>query len=76
MVRATARASGICASRSSSHQTDSSTDIEAGPAAADVWIIGYADKPGKDEAMRDAEADVVLGSRAELAQVTERTPVP
>jgi phosphoglycolate phosphatase len=53
---------------------DSITDIEAG-LAADVWTIGYANKPGKDEAMREAGADVVLDSMAELAQTTQRTPV-
>jgi len=40
---------------------DSIADIEAG-LAADVWTIGYANKPGKDEAMREAGADVVLDS--------------
>jgi phosphoglycolate phosphatase len=49
---------------------DSITDVEAGP-AADIWTIGYANKPGKDEAMRDAGADAVLGSMAELARATE-----
>lgn len=52
---------------------DSITDVEAG-LAADVWTIGYANKPGKDEAMRDAGA--VLGSMADLAELTERTPAP
>jgi phosphoglycolate phosphatase len=52
---------------------DSVTDIEAG-LAADVWTIGYANKPGKDEAMRDAGGDVVLGSMTELAELTGRTP--
>jgi phosphoglycolate phosphatase len=51
---------------------DSVTDIEAG-LAADVWTIGYANKPGKAEAMRDAGADVALGSMADLAEMTERT---
>lgn len=51
---------------------DSITDIEAG-LAADVWTIGYANKPGKDEAMRDAGADVVLGSMNALARATDRT---
>jgi phosphoglycolate phosphatase-like HAD superfamily hydrolase len=54
---------------------DSVTDIEAG-LAADVWTIGYANKPGKDEAMRDAGADVVLDSMAELAELTGHTPAP
>ena len=53
---------------------DSITDIEAG-LAADVWTIGYANKAAKDEAMRDAGADVVLDSMAELTQATQRTPV-
>ncbi len=52
---------------------DSLTDIEAG-LAADVWTIGYANKPGKSEAMHDAGADVVLGSMTELAEATRRTP--
>ena len=42
--------------------------------AADVWTIGYANKPGKDEAMHEAGADVVLDSMAGLAQATQRTP--
>lgn len=54
---------------------DSITDVEAG-LAADVWTVGYANKPGKDEAMRDAGADVVLDSMAELAELTARTPAP
>jgi phosphoglycolate phosphatase-like HAD superfamily hydrolase len=53
---------------------DSITDVEAG-LAADVWTIGYANKAGKDEAMRDAGADVVVDSMAELAELTQRTPV-
>ena len=53
---------------------DSITDIEAG-LAADVWTIGDANKAAKDEAMRDAGADVVLDSMAELTQATQRTPV-
>jgi len=50
-------------------------DIEAG-LAADVWTLGYANKPGKDEAFRDAGADVVVGSMTELAEATGRTPAP
>jgi phosphoglycolate phosphatase len=42
---------------------DSITDVEAG-LAADIWTIGYANKPGKDEALRDAGADAVLDSMA------------
>jgi phosphoglycolate phosphatase len=53
---------------------DSITDVEAG-LAADIWTIGYANKPGKDEAMREAGADLVLDNMAELAQATQRTPV-
>lgn len=52
---------------------DSVTDIEAG-LAADVWTLGYANKPGKDEAMREVGADVVVHSMADLAQATVRTP--
>lgn len=52
---------------------DSITDVEAG-LAADIWTIGYANKPGKDEAMRDAGADVVLVNVTELAELTARTP--
>jgi phosphoglycolate phosphatase len=52
---------------------ESITDVEAG-LAADIWTIGYADKPGKDEAMRDAGADAVLDSMAELARATEWSP--
>ena len=54
---------------------DSITDIEAG-LAADVWTLGYANKPGKDEAFRDAGADVVVGGVTELAEATGRTPAP
>lgn len=53
---------------------DSLTDIEAG-LAADVWTLGYANKPGKDEAMRGAGADVVLNTMNELAGIAGRTPV-
>lgn len=53
---------------------DSITDVEAG-LAADVWTIGYANKPAKDEAMCDAGADVVIDSMTELAHATQRTPV-
>jgi phosphoglycolate phosphatase len=53
---------------------DSITDVEAG-LAADIWTIGYANKPGKDEAMREAGADLVLDNMAEFAQATQRTPV-
>ena len=52
---------------------DSLSDIEAG-IAADVWAIGYANKPGKADAMRDTGADIVLSSMAELADITARTP--
>jgi phosphoglycolate phosphatase-like HAD superfamily hydrolase len=44
--------------------------------AADVSTLGYANKPGEDETMRDAGADVVLDSMAELAESTGRTPAP
>lgn len=54
---------------------DSVTDVEAG-LAADVWTLGYANKPGKDEAFRDAGADIVVGSMTELAEATGRTPPP
>ena len=53
---------------------DSVTDIEAG-LAADVWTLGYANKPGKADAMRDAGADVVLTSMVRLAEVTNAAPV-
>jgi phosphoglycolate phosphatase len=49
---------------------DSVTDIEAG-LAADIWTIGYANKPGKDEAMREAGADVVVASMNQLAHALE-----
>jgi beta-phosphoglucomutase-like phosphatase (HAD superfamily) len=52
---------------------DSVTDIEAG-LAADVWTIGYANKLGKDEAMRDAGADAVVISMSTLAELTAQTP--
>lgn len=52
---------------------DSVTDIEAG-LAADIWTLGYANKVGKGEAMRDAGADVVLSSMFHLAVATGRTP--
>jgi HAD superfamily hydrolase (TIGR01549 family) len=52
---------------------DSITDIEAG-LAADVWTLGYANKPGKADAMRDAGADVVLTSMVRLAEVTNAAP--
>ena len=38
----------------------SAPDVEAG-LAADVWTIGYSNKPGKDEALRDAGADGPAG---------------
>jgi phosphoglycolate phosphatase len=53
---------------------DSITDIEAG-LAADIWTIGYANRPGKDEAMREVGADAVLSSMADLAQATSRMSV-
>jgi hypothetical protein len=53
---------------------DSITDIKAG-LAADIWTIGYANKPGKDEAMRDVGADAILGSMSELGRATRLTPV-
>ena len=43
--------------------------------AADVWTIGCANKPGKEEAMRDAGADAVLGSMAEPARAAQQAPV-
>jgi phosphoglycolate phosphatase len=52
---------------------DSVTDIEAG-LAADVWTVGYANRSGKEEMMRDAGADAVIDSMAELAKLTPRTP--
>lgn len=45
---------------------DSLTDIEAGIAAG-VWTIGYANKLGKNEAMLDAGADIVVDSMGDLA---------
>lgn len=53
---------------------DSVTDIEAG-LAADVWTVGYANKPGKDEVMRDAGADVVSDSMTQLGKTVARTPL-
>lgn len=50
---------------------DSLTDIEAG-LAAEVWTIGYANKPGKDEAMRDVGADIIVGTMTELAEAPLR----
>ncbi|GGM51023.1 HAD family hydrolase [Dactylosporangium sucinum] len=44
---------------------DSTTDIEAGHAAA-VPTIGYANKPGKRERLSAAGADAVIDSMAEL----------
>jgi phosphoglycolate phosphatase len=53
---------------------DSLTDIEAG-LAAEVWTIGYANKPRKAEAMRGIGADVVVGTMTALAaQVPEARP--
>jgi beta-phosphoglucomutase-like phosphatase (HAD superfamily) len=51
---------------------DSLTDIEAG-IAADVWTIGYANKPTKDEALRELGADVIVYNLTELAQATGRS---
>ena len=45
---------------------DSVSDVGAGRAAG-VATIGYANKPGKDERLRDAGADVVIHHMAELA---------
>lgn len=52
---------------------DSVTDTEAG-LAADVWTIGYANKPGKVEALADAGADAVVTSMSLLADLTAQTP--
>jgi hypothetical protein len=41
---------------------------------ADVWTIGYANKSGKDDAMRDTGADVVIGTMAKLAELTGGPP--
>lgn len=54
---------------------DSVTDTEAG-LAADVWTIGYANKPGKLQTLTEAEADAVVTSMETLAELTARTPPP
>jgi phosphoglycolate phosphatase len=54
---------------------DSITDTEAG-LAADVWTIGFANKPGKLEALTDAGADAVVTSMTTLAELTAQTPAP
>lgn len=54
---------------------DSVTDVEAG-LTADVWTIGYANKPGKLEALTDAGSDAVVTSMSMLAEVTARAPAP
>jgi HAD superfamily hydrolase (TIGR01509 family) len=46
---------------------DQITDIEAGRRAG-VATIGYANKPGKVEALKDAGADVVLTTMLDLAE--------
>jgi HAD superfamily hydrolase (TIGR01662 family) len=46
---------------------DQVTDIEAGRAAG-VATIGYANKPGKIEALQSAGADAVLTNMLEMAQ--------
>lgn len=53
---------------------DSLTDIEAG-IAADVWTIGYANKPGKDQAMREAGAEIIVCTMAILAGLAGDSPV-
>lgn len=47
---------------------DQATDMEAGR-AADVPVVGYANKPGKVEALGRAGADVIITSMLELADV-------
>lgn len=54
---------------------DSTTDVQAGQAVG-VRCLGYANKPGKDQRLRDAGADAVIGSMTELAELTSRTPAP
>ncbi|MFC8789685.1 HAD family hydrolase [Streptomyces cinereoruber] len=46
---------------------DSVTDIEASGAAG-VTSVGYANKPGKQEALRSAGADVIVFNMGEVAQ--------
>ncbi|WP_328332981.1 HAD hydrolase-like protein [Kribbella sp. NBC_00382] len=47
---------------------DQATDMEAGRAAG-VRVVGYANKPGKVEALGRAGADVIISSMLELADV-------
>jgi phosphoglycolate phosphatase-like HAD superfamily hydrolase len=44
--------------------------------AASVRTLGYANKPGTDERLRLAGADVVVSSMTSLAELTGRTPAP
>ncbi|BCY05405.1 HAD family hydrolase [Actinoplanes sp. L3-i22] len=52
---------------------DSVTDIEAGQAAC-IPTVGYANKPGKDQRLTDAGADVVIGSMQAIADVLSSIP--
>jgi phosphoglycolate phosphatase-like HAD superfamily hydrolase len=52
---------------------DQTTDIGAGRAAG-VPTIGYANKPGKVDALQKAGADVVLGTMLDLAHAMQQSP--
>jgi phosphoglycolate phosphatase len=52
---------------------DSTTDVAAAEAAG-VRVLGFANKPGKDQRLRDAGADALVMSMSELADLTGSTP--
>lgn len=44
---------------------DSTSDVDAGHAAG-LAVVGYANKPGKDQRLRDAGADAIIKSMGDL----------
>lgn len=44
---------------------DSTSDVDAGHAAG-LPVVGYANKPGKDQRLRDADADAIITSMGDL----------
>ncbi|MGC4744301.1 HAD family hydrolase [Micromonospora sp. DT201] len=65
---------GIDAQRATSVLVgDSTTDIQAAQAAG-VGSVGYANKPGKSEALTQVGADAVIRQMAELATVLRDAP--
>lgn len=52
---------------------DSATDVLAGHAAG-PGVIGYANKPGKDQRLRDAGADAIITAMGDLAPALRLMP--